>query len=223
MELVGHKMRVIGGSVIQSFYAVGEVLMGIVALYFHNWRTFLQILYAPSLLCISYFWLLPESVRWLLAKGRKAEAEAILRTAARVNGKQLQESVFDNLYNDNRPLAEILETEEEKTRKSYPIVEVFKHRTLLIRMINCAFCWLTNTLVYYGLSLNSVNIAGNKYTNFILISLIEIPAYFVVFLLLHKVGRRTALCGALITSGIACIISEFISQGRTEPSKCSLQ
>jgi hypothetical protein len=31
-----------------------------------------------SLLCISYFWLLPESVRWLLAKGKKAEAEAIL-------------------------------------------------------------------------------------------------------------------------------------------------
>jgi hypothetical protein len=31
------------------------------------------------------------------------------------------------------------------------------------------------TMVYYGLSLNATNLAGNPYTNFILVSLVEIP------------------------------------------------
>lgn len=34
-----------------------------------------------------------------------------------------------------------------------------------------------NATVFYGLSLNSTNLSGNKYINFALVCLVEIPGY----------------------------------------------
>ena len=47
-----------------------------------------------------------------------------------------------------------------------------------LRFLNSCFCWMTVTMVYYGLSLNATNLAGNPYTNFILVSLVEIPGKY---------------------------------------------
>ena len=47
-----------------------------------------------------------------------------------------------------------------------------------------------NSVVYYGLSLNSTNLSGNKYLNFALVCLVEIPGYtlaWVVFVVLINI------------------------------------
>ena len=55
------------------------------------------------------------------------------------------------------------------------ILDVLKTKRLLLRILNMCFCWCTVTMVYYGLSLNATNLAGNPYSNFLLVSLVEIP------------------------------------------------
>lgn len=52
-----------------------------------SWRLFVAICVIPSLLSlfISYIYV-PESPRWLLTKGKKDDALAILRKAAETNG-----------------------------------------------------------------------------------------------------------------------------------------
>ena len=55
------------------------------------------------------------------------------------------------------------------------ILDILKTKRLLLRILNMCFCWCTVTMVYYGLSLNATNLAGNPYTNFLLVSLVEIP------------------------------------------------
>jgi len=44
----------------------------------------------------------------------------------------------------------------------------------------------TNALVFFGLSLNSVNLGGNIYYNFIFGSLIEIPGTTIAWVICHK-------------------------------------
>ena len=39
---------------------------------------------------------MPESPRWLISRGKTAEAEKIVRKAARVNKVDLPDSVFEN-------------------------------------------------------------------------------------------------------------------------------
>lgn len=55
--------------------------------------------------------------------------------------------------------------------------EALKSKTLMIRFVILIYNWITNAFVYYGLSLNSTSLSGNKYLNYALVCLIEIPGY----------------------------------------------
>jgi OCT family organic cation transporter-like MFS transporter 4/5 len=72
------------------------------------------------------------------------------------------------------------------------------------------------TFVFFGLSLNSVLVGGNQFTNFILVALIELPAYVVFYFAMDRLGRRTTLCLSLILSGVSCISFVFLPTGDYE-------
>lgn len=210
MEYLKPNDRVLGGVIISCFYAVGAMLMGIIGHFFQNWRFFLLILYIPALLGFSYIWLIPESIRWLHTKSRISEISKIVKTAAKMNKKELSIKTLELLENETEISSK---TKLDSEKESASVMLVLKSKKLLLRVANCSFCWLTNTFVYYGLSLSSVTLAGNKYYNFTLSNLIEIPAHLFALLLVNKIGRRWSMCGSLILAGFSCIATELIPIG----------
>ena len=75
---------------------------------------------------------MPESPRWLAARGRSEDAQKILNKIAKVNRREYDES----LLMENK--------EEEKkniTKKTYHMLDLFRTRRL--RMITCieGFSW----------------------------------------------------------------------------------
>ncbi|VEN56066.1 unnamed protein product [Callosobruchus maculatus] len=97
VELVGPKKRVLTGILSSSCYTFGEIFTAVAAWAVQSWRSLIFVLYSPIFLLISYIWLVPESVRWNLSKGRVEEAKKILRKAAKVNGKELSENTLEKL------------------------------------------------------------------------------------------------------------------------------
>lgn len=67
--------------------------------------------------------------------------------------------------------------------------------------------------MFYGLSLNSVNLIGNKYLNFTLVSLVEIPGYSLAWYCMNRIGRRWSLSGSLFLCGLTCTGGAFVSEG----------
>jgi OCT family organic cation transporter-like MFS transporter 4/5 len=67
--------------------------------------------------------------------------------------------------------------------------------------------------VFFGLSLSSISVGGNQFTNFILVALIELPAYVVFYFAMDRLGRRNTLCFSLILSGASCISFAFLPAG----------
>lgn len=188
MELVGPKYRVAAGAMISTMFAVGQVLLGFIAWGVPSWRPLTQVLYAPQLLVVSYFWILSESIRWLMSKGRYEESETILKKAAKVNGRQLSQKSLDAL----RTSAEV-ENTREKVKEPLLVVKVFKSKSILLRCIVSPIWWITNTLVYYGMSINAVNLSGNRYLNYVYVAAIEIPGFWTAVLLLDIIGRKPVL------------------------------
>ncbi|KAJ1531485.1 hypothetical protein ONE63_000160 [Megalurothrips usitatus] len=208
LEFVGPDKRVLAGTVLNLFYSAGQVLLGVVAWLVFDWRWLLRSIYVPGFLCLLLLWPAPESVRWLASKGRYAEADTIIRKVAKFNRIVINEALEDRV--DLVQSQKDLDCQDKKSVKNEggtagALLATFKSKRLLLRFINCSYCWMANTFVYYGLSLNSVAMAGNDYLNFILVTLIELPALLVQLWLMNLFGRRSCLASTMIIASACCI------------------
>lgn len=67
-----------------------------------------------------------------------------------------------------------------------------------------------NAVVYYGLSLNVVNLKTNLYLNVLLNAVVEMPAFAVTTALLGKMGRRGVGISTLWFSGVFCLMGSLM-------------
>lgn len=205
IELVGPRKRVIANTFLSVPYCLGQLLLGVLAMYIHNWKTLLLVIYVPALIHIFYTCLLDESVRWLLSQRRNEEAVRTLEKAAKMNGKRVSSFSLESLLKGNEN--KIISSEE----KSYPLLKAllqFKARILI-----CSILWFSNVLVYFGMSLNSVLLGGDKYINYILVAAIEIPGLFLPLLTMDRFGRRYSICGCLLATGVTIFSTLFTGKG----------
>lgn len=210
MEIVGPRRRALGSTVLSSIYALGEILLGLFAMWLKSWQAILWVVYAPALLAIFLPLMIPESIRWLLTQGKIDEAEKVYRQMARMNKIQVSEETIRTFTELNTEKSE--KVNDEVVEKS-PVVQVLNSPVILVRVLICSFCWLANTFVYYGLSLNSVAFTGDKYLTFILVVVVEIPAYFIAWIFSDYLGRKRTLCGSLLLSGMFCLVIQFVPSG----------
>lgn len=214
--MVGLNRRVLGGNIISCTFAIGQVVTALIAWAVPYWRTLTLIIYGPSLLFIIYCFFVEESVRWLLSKGKKKEAARVIFKAAAMNKKKLSPATI-KLLTDNS---------EEQIKPAHPVpvkndvkqqslfMQVLKSKTLVSRVFICSFWWITLTFIYYGLSINSVSLAGNSYVNYILTSLVEIPGYCISIFTLDRFGRKSSIITAFFICGISLLTLPFVPHSK---------
>ncbi|XP_069690686.1 organic cation transporter protein [Periplaneta americana] len=96
VELVGKQKREMSGIILNYFYAVGEAAVGLVAWLTKDWMAIQLAVSAPPALFALYYWFIPESVRWLLAKNMNRKAGKIVKKAAKVNRVVLSERLLSS-------------------------------------------------------------------------------------------------------------------------------
>ncbi|CAH2241426.1 jg15623 [Pararge aegeria aegeria] len=216
MEMTGPKYRVMAGAILNTFFAVGQMTTGLLAWAIPDWRNLTLALYVPQFLIIVYIWVIPESVRWNISKGRYRDAENLLKEAARVNKKKLSDKSLHALRHRADEEKKSKESQEEESLiEAWLPMLVFNNKAILLRTIVSPVWWITLTFVYYGLSINSVNMVGNRYLNFILVSAVEIPGYWTAVFLLGKIGRKPVLIGAYWMCAFCQIAYIFVPHGFT--------
>lgn len=160
--------------------------------------TGLPVIFLSGILCLWPF--CPESVRWLQSKGRHVKAESLMTRMATVN-KITDFNLDDHRLQQGSPQVQVKES----------LLNVIKCTPLAFRFANCCFCWMTVTMVYYGLSLNATNLAGSPYTNFILVALVELPGYSLSYFTMERLGRRKSTALSLLIGGGSCLLSSILS------------
>ena len=89
VEYVGAKYTMLTGILIEVPFAIGEGILGLEAYFIRDWFTLQIVAYAPLILLLGLWFLVPESPRWLLAKGRIEAAKNIIKKGAEINKKAL--------------------------------------------------------------------------------------------------------------------------------------
>lgn len=203
LEYVGPDYRVRAGATVSTFLALGNVAQGFVGYTRPYWRNILLIFHTPLLITISYFWIMPESFRWLMSKGRFEDAKKIMKNIGKVNGKVLSEKTLQSFSARNA-----VETKRDGSEPSL-VSLVLQHKKVLFRCILTPVWWITALFIYYGLTLSSVGISGNRYLNYSAVAAIELPGYLATVLLLNRLGRKTLLIAGYWICG-ACQIAYIL-------------
>lgn len=100
------------------------------------------------------------------------------------------------------------DVEKEKSERN-PWLSFIKSRVLMLRFVACAWCWVSASFVYYGLTINSVTLSGNKYNNFALNMAMEVVASLLIMMALERFGRKRSIFAAFLVCGISCVTPYF--------------
>ncbi|XP_047025396.1 organic cation transporter protein-like [Helicoverpa zea] len=207
IELLGQDKRVLTTAFLGIMLVLGGLSFALLAKAFQYWRTFIIVVYPPSLLFLLYIYLLPESIRWLLSKGRKEEAVEIILKAAKINKVTLSDETMKQLTEEK--VKPVEEKKDEKAEEGL-WMQVFHSPIIMTRLAICSWWWITCTFVFYGLAINSVSLAGDKYTNYMLVVSVEVIAVVTNALVLDRIGRKRTLLCAYTVCGLACVAIPFV-------------
>ncbi|XP_029643937.1 organic cation transporter protein-like [Octopus sinensis] len=200
-------------------YSFGAMLVPGLAYAITDWH-YLDLTSGLLSIFVFFFWTsIPESPRWLIGRKRFAEAQAQLLEIMKTNKIQNQE-VFNIFTNDKNSSSLINVQEEGKsdkrvppTKKNYSFIDLFKTFQVATITINICCSWCVISMLYYGVTLNSVDMAGNRYVNFVLMMVVEIPSYFLSHCLFTRFDHRKPIVFFMIFSGLNCIVSNFATEG----------
>ncbi|XP_034829490.1 organic cation transporter protein-like [Maniola hyperantus] len=194
-ELVGPKYRVITGVTCTTMFVLGEMTLGGIAWLISPWRYMIMALTVPCFFFVSYYWLLTESVRWLLSKKKYTEAKEILHTVARVNKTKITEKSLEALLNPPQPSTKIIASAEGLGL----VRTILRSPVLLRRVCTTPIWWITMVFIYYGLAINSTSLSDTMHLSYILTAAIGMPAFYISVFVLGRVGRKaTVSCGFFI-------------------------
>ncbi len=185
----------------------------------HDWRLLQLVLTAPSVVFLAYWWIVPESVRWQIRKGKYDDAKVQIDKMAKENKVELPDDLVNNMIESTKRDEEIAKAKASGSGigTGNIVYLLFTHPNMLIKSLVLFFLWFVNSGTYYGLSLGASDLGGNPYINFLLSAAVEIPAYAMNLILLNnpRVGRRLALCGFMLIAGLALTITIFVSPDQT--------
>lgn len=69
------------------------------------------------------------------------------------------------------------------------------------------FFRLASNFAYNAVTLNLSELTGNPYLNVLLSGATELPACFVAYFAVQRLGRRPAVCGCLLLAGMISFAS----------------
>ncbi|KFR17425.1 Solute carrier family 22 member 13, partial [Opisthocomus hoazin] len=192
-EWVGVSFRPTAVLISHCFVAFGQMLLAGLSYGIRNWRLLQIAGSAPACALFFYIWVLPESARWLVTKGRIEEAKKVLQKVASINKHTIPPALLEQL-------------KPETQSKPGSTLDLFrkKHLRKVTLILLCS--WFADSLVYYGLSLNVTNFGLDIYLTQLAFGAVELPARFCCIFLLQWFGRKKTQAVLLLLSGLMCLI-----------------
>lgn len=190
--------------ILESFWAYGWVLAALIAFFVipqYGWRLAFALGALPAFYVFVLRRSLPESPRFLLSRGRAAEAEEVIRTVEKASGVE-----YSRAEERQEPPAQAPEPAAESALRRF--LELWSlpylRRTVMLWVL-----WFTIVYAYYGIFTwlpTLLSEGGRDLTRsfgyVLIITLAQIPGYFSAAYLVDKVGRKWTLAPYLFLTGI---------------------
>lgn len=210
MEIVGVKWREVVSNLYQIPFNLGHLTLPCFAYFIRDWHYLQLALSLPSVILISYYWLIPESPRWLFAVGRIDEASAVLEKSARMN-KLPTEDIHQNLIAYKKSL-----TTDDSRQSKGNILDLFRTPNMRTKTLCISFNWLVCGLGFFGVAQYIGQAHGNIFTNVAVSAIMGIPGTFACIYTTKRFGRKRTMIFANALVGVSMLSIAFIPPAESQ-------
>ncbi|XP_064644038.1 organic cation transporter protein-like [Lineus longissimus] len=219
-EIFPVAQRSFGTNLIWIVGLLGQLSMTLLAYYIKDWRYFQMAMNAPLIANIAGFWIFHETIPWLLAKKRGKEAARVFGRVAKFNKVAAPPEIIKKLEAETGEGEELSVAEQlkellpcckaEQSEDEIGIKVIFQNTKLRMFTIMICVAWFMNVFIFYGLTLSTASFPGNRFVNYALSILVELPAYSSCIYILRRFGRRIPLMVFYITAGVSLFFTGFV-------------
>lgn len=199
MEIIGTKWRELVSVLYQVPFNLGHLTLPLFAYYLRDWRELQFALSIPSIVLVSYYWLVPESPRWLLTADRCDESAAILRKAATVNRLPT-----DSIKKDLEKYTQQQSTGATVSRGN--IVDLVRTPNMRKKTICMCFNWFVCGLSFFGIAQYIGQMKGDIFSNVAISAAMELPGTILCIWTMKRFGRKKTLFVSNTLSGICMLL-----------------
>lgn len=204
MEITGVRWRELILVLYQIPFNLGHLTLAGFAYFIRDWHYLQFALSIPSIILISYYWIIPESPRWLFTVGRIKEASSQLENAARVNNLP-----FENIHTDLVALKKITPMTDDNASKGN-IWDLFRTPNMRAKTIYMCFNWFVCGLTFFGVAQYVGHAGGDIFTNVAISAALELPGTVLCIYTMKRFGRKKTLIFSNCLAGISLLIIAFI-------------
>lgn len=210
-ELVGKRWRDTVSVAGFFCFTVGFLSLPALAYTFReaSWRNIYLWTSVPSL-CYSIllYFLVQESPRWLLVRGRKQDAIQTLQQIASLNGNTITSS-FSMLH-----ACVMHEDSGTSGGGVFATLQAMWERPWAFRRLAAIMTASFGVgMVYYGMPLNVGNLGSNLYLSITYNALAELPSSILSWLLMGRINRRSSVVVLTAVAGLCSLACVAIPQG----------
>ncbi|KAK7483884.1 hypothetical protein BaRGS_00024901 [Batillaria attramentaria] len=213
IEFVRHTWRPYLASI--PTWGLGAGLMCLTAWRVPNWKYLHFINAGLSTPFVLGWFISPESLRWLAAKGRIEEADNVVGRIAKINKRVKSNSVPEQLA---------LLAEDEKSRQgeithNYSYHLLCSDRRMALQTTILSFCWMSLSMSFYGIIFGVSALSGNVFLNMFLLSVLESPVTLFTSVLINLFGRRKTGCSFFLLASVMGFAILIVDRVASEGSK----
>ena len=176
----GHLRNMVSAGTLIA-WSFGYLVIIITSYFIYDWH---YIFLACSVIIIISsvpLFIFPESPRFMLIRGREAEAKRTLERFSRVCGNHMSLDDVELVY-------------EERVQSFLDQVKDFRvYPTMLKETLLCMFSWFIVAVIFYGFSFGWSKIGGDLYTNYLFDSVGKGISYALSIPACHYLGRKRAM------------------------------
>lgn len=206
MEIIGIKWRELISVLFHIPFNLGHLTLPAFAYFIRDWHYLQLALSLPSILLISYYWLIPESPRWLFTVGRVEESAEVLLKAAKSN-KRPTETILSDLVAFKKTLS--------VSSSKGNILDLLRTPNMRTKTLAMWFNWFVCGLAFFGVSQYVGQIGGDIFSNVALSAALEVPGTLICIYTMRRFGRKNTVVFANIFTGIAMLTIAFVPADAT--------
>uniref|UniRef100_A0A2A4KAN0 Major facilitator superfamily (MFS) profile domain-containing protein n=1 Tax=Heliothis virescens TaxID=7102 RepID=A0A2A4KAN0_HELVI len=204
IELCGKSFRPYLSGLQEMPFLIAYFSLPIIAYFVREWRQLQLVTSVPWAIVIVYYWLIPESPRWLITVGRKKEAIDILTHIAKKNNRPTDniEAIVEKL--------ELLNKNDSKNRQKVTYIDLFRTPKIRAYTIITALIWMFCSHTFFGINQYIGRLQGNLYLNVLLSAACLTPGLIIVIIATLYLRRKVSVMSSFTTAAVSLLVFIFI-------------